>query len=75
MALRAPERSLHAPSDRGLDFLRISPWQPRQVRDALRREALAWLLGQAEQDGAEKVIYINIDDSLGQKYKTTSRGG
>ncbi len=53
------------------DFLRISPWQPSQVRDALRREALAWLLGQAEQDGAEKVIYINIDDSLGQKYKTT----
>lgn len=51
------------------DFLRISPWQANEVRAALRAHQVAWLLTEAERIGAPKVIYINIDDSLGEKDK------
>lgn len=53
------------------DFLRISPWQAKDVRQALRTQQVAWLLAEAERVGAPKVLYINIDDSLGQKDKAT----
>jgi len=53
------------------DFLRISPWQADAVRAALRAHQVAWLLAEAEGTGAPKVIYINIDDSLGEKDKDT----
>jgi len=53
------------------DFLRISPWQADGVRAALRVHQVAWLLAEAERKGAPKVIYINIDDSLGEKDKAT----
>ncbi len=53
------------------DFLRISPWQANEVRAALRAHQVAWLLAEAERIGAPKVIYINIDDSLGEKDKDT----
>ncbi len=53
------------------DFLRISPWQANEVRAALRAHQVAWLLAEAERSGAPKVIYINIDDSLGEKDKDT----
>ncbi|MBC7252204.1 MAG: transposase, partial [Anaerolineae bacterium] len=32
---------------------------------------MAWLIAEAERIGAPKVIYINIDDSLGEKDKDT----
>jgi hypothetical protein len=44
------------------DFLRISPWQAEDARGAI---------AQAECTGAPKVIFINIDDSLGEKDKDT----
>ena len=53
------------------DFLRISPWQAEDVRAALRVNQVAWAIAQAERTGAPKVIYINIDDSLGEKDKDT----
>lgn len=54
------------------DFLRISPWQADDVRTPLRADQVAWAIAQAERTGAPKVIYINIDDSLGEKDKNTS---
>jgi hypothetical protein len=53
------------------DFLRISPWQADDVRAALGAHQVAWLITEAERTGAPKVIYINIDDSLGEKDKDT----
>ena len=53
------------------DFLRISPWQANEVRAALRAHQVARLIAEAERSGAPKVIYINIDDSLGEKDKDT----
>jgi hypothetical protein len=53
------------------DFLRISPWRADDVRAALRAHQVAWLLAEAERKAAPKVLYINIDDSLGAKDKGT----
>lgn len=53
------------------DFLRISPWEAGAVRAALRQHQVAWVLAAAERSGAPKVLYINIDDSLGEKDKAT----
>jgi hypothetical protein len=53
------------------DFLRISPWCAEDARAALRANQVAWAIAQAERTGAPKIIYINIDDSLGEKDKDT----
>jgi hypothetical protein len=53
------------------DFLRISPWCADTVRSALQINQVRWALTQAEQLGLPKVIYLNIDDSLGEKDKHT----
>jgi DDE family transposase len=53
------------------DALRISPWQADDVRAALRAHQVAWLIAQAEQAGAEPIIYLNMDDSIGEKHKAT----
>jgi hypothetical protein len=53
------------------DFLRISPWRADDIRSAVRAYQVAWLLAEAERQGAPKVLYINIDDSLGEKDKAT----
>ena len=63
--LEAPDASNQA------DFLRISPWQADAVRTALRTNQISWALTQAERLGVRKIIYINIDDSLGEKDKDT----
>lgn len=63
--LEAPDASNQA------DFLRISPWQADAVRTALRTDQLRWAVAQAERLGVRKVIYINLDDSLGEKDKDT----
>ena len=54
------------------DFLRISPWQADDVRTALRVNQVVWAIAHAERTGASKEIYINIDDSLGEKDKHTT---
>ena len=53
------------------DFLRISPWQAQDVRAALRAQQVAWLIAAAERAEASREIYINIDDSLGEKDQDT----
>jgi len=53
------------------DFLRSSPWQGAAVRAALRKSQVGALIAAAERTGAPQVIYINIDDSLGEKDKGT----
>jgi hypothetical protein len=54
------------------DFLRISPWRAEVVRTALRRHQVEWLVAEAQRRGLPKVLYINLDDSLGEKDKQTS---
>jgi len=53
------------------DFLRISPWKAEDVRSALRIRQVNWAVAQAERLGLPKVLYINIDDSLGEKDQDT----
>lgn len=53
------------------DFLRISPWSAHRVRAALRHHQVSHLLTEAEKAATERVLYLNIDDSLGEKDKAT----
>jgi hypothetical protein len=53
------------------DFLRISPWSAREVNAALRASQVVWLLAEAQRNGDPKVVYVNLDDSLGEKDKGT----
>ncbi len=53
------------------DFLRISPWCAEAMRAGLRANQVAWAIAQAEHIGAPQVIYLNLDDSLGEKDKHT----
>src|SRR5689334_12497604 len=54
------------------DFLRISPWSAEEVRTALRRHQVQWLVAEAQRRGLPKILYVNLDDSLGKKDKQTS---
>ena len=63
--IEAPDASNRA------DFLRISPWRAAGVRAALRVNPLAWVIAQAAGLGWPKVLYLNLDDSLGEKDKDT----
>ena len=53
------------------DFLRISPWQANDVRHAFQIKQVTWAIKEAEATDAPKVIYLNLDDSLGEKDKAT----
>src|ERR1041385_5239588 len=53
------------------DFLRISPWSADLLRGALRRRHLAWLLDEAQRRGLPRVLFLNLDDSLGKKDRQT----
>jgi hypothetical protein len=55
------------------DFLRISPWSAAEARTALRRHQVQWLVAEAQRRGFPKVLYVNLDDSLGKKDKQTSQ--
>ena len=63
--IQAPDASNMA------DFLRISPWKAEDVRSAVRLSQVNWAVAQAERLGLPKVLYINIDDSLGEKDQDT----
>ena len=54
------------------DFLRISPWSAEDGRTALRRHQVEWLVAEAQRRGLPKVLYVNLDDSLGKKDKQTA---
>ncbi len=53
------------------DCLRISPWTAADLRRPLGTFMLRWAVQQAEQTGAPKVIYVNLDDSIAAKHKDT----
>ena len=53
------------------DFLRISPWKAEDIRTALRRNQVNWAVAQAERLGLPKELFINIDNSLGEKDRDT----
>jgi len=55
------------------DFLRIAPWEANVVRAELLEAQVNWVIEQAEKSGQAKVIYLNLDDSLGEKDKATWR--
>ena len=55
------------------DFLRISPWSSEQTRESLRASQVKWAISEAEKAGEAPIIYINIDDSLGDKDKQTRK--
>jgi hypothetical protein len=63
--IQAPDASNMA------DFLRISPWKAEDLRSALRSAQVNWAVAQAERLGSPKVLYINIDDALGEKDRDT----
>ena len=54
------------------DFLRISPWRAEEDRTTLRRHQVEWLVAEVQRRGFPKVLYVNLDDSLGEKDKHTS---
>jgi len=53
------------------DCLRISPWTADAVRQPLGAFLVRFALQQADAEGAPHRIYINLDDSLAAKHKTT----
>lgn len=55
------------------DFLRISPWQTEAVRSELLKAQIDWAISHAEKSGQAKELYLNLDDSLGEKDKATFR--
>ena len=55
------------------DFLRLSPWQTGALRAELLKAQLEWAVSEAEKSGQAKELYLNLDDSLGEKDKATLR--
>jgi hypothetical protein len=55
------------------DFLRESPWDSEDSQQAARQFVVQDLVTYAEEEGLEKVIFASLDDSLGEKDKTTQR--
>jgi len=53
------------------DFLRISPWCTEETHTALRVNQVTWIIAEAKRLQTPKIIYINLDDSLGEKDKHT----
>lgn len=54
----------------GADCLRLSPWEGREIREAVSTFVVRDLLTYAEAK-REKVIFVSIDDSLSEKDKGT----
>jgi len=73
--LAALQRQFIASTDASnwADFLRISPWSAAAVKGALRQQQIAWALAQAAASGAAKELYLNLDDSIGEKDAQTWR--
>ena len=73
--LAALQRQFVATTDASnwADFLRISPWEVEKVRAELLAAQIHWALEQAEKSGHAQAIYLNLDDSLGEKHRETWR--
>jgi hypothetical protein len=55
------------------DFLRISPWQADAVRAELLKSQIEWAIQHGQKSGQATEIYLNFDDSLGEKDDATWR--
>jgi len=55
------------------DFLRISPWEPDAVRTEFLKAQIEWAMEEGQKSGQATEIYLNFDDSLGEKDETTWR--
>ena len=51
------------------DFLRISPWSPRMFARPSAATKSHGCVAEAQRRGLPKVLYVNLDDSLGKKDK------
>ena len=55
------------------DFLRISPWNAQSVRAELLEAQISLAIEQGQKSCQAKEIYLNIDDSIGEKHRDTWR--
>jgi DDE superfamily endonuclease len=55
------------------DFLRISPWDPNRVRAELLKAQIEWAIENGQKSCQAKEIYLNLDDSIGEKDDATWR--
>ncbi len=55
------------------DFLRISPWEPDAVRSELLKAQIDWAIEHGQKSCQAREIYLNFDDSLGEKDDATWR--
>jgi len=55
------------------DFLRISPWAPDRVRTELLKAQIDWAIEHGQKSGQAAEIYLNFDDSIGEKDDATWR--
>lgn len=53
------------------DFFRLSPWAAEELYRALGPFVIADILRRAEEEGAEPIIWVSIDDSTTRKDKNT----
>ena len=49
------------------DFLRISPWNADAIRAELLKSQIDWAIEHGQKSGQATEIYLNFDDSLGEK--------
>src|SRR6266508_3761635 len=55
------------------DFLRISPWSAQSVRAELLEAQISFAIEQGQKSCQAREIYLNIDDSIGEKHRDTWR--
>ena len=55
------------------DFLRISPWKQDAVRAELLKSQIEWAIEYGQKSDQATEIYLNFDDSLGEKDDATWR--
>jgi hypothetical protein len=55
------------------DFLRISPWNAQRVRAELLEAQISFAIEEGQKSCQAREIYLNIDDSIGEKHRDTWR--
>lgn len=55
------------------DFLRISPWSAQSVRAELLEAQISFAIEKGQKSCQAREIYLNIDDSIGEKHRDTWR--
>jgi len=55
------------------DFLRVSPWSAGRIRAELLEAQISFAIEQGQKSCQAREIYLNIDDSIGEKHRDTWR--